>query len=478
MAAVLIAIATALTPSRAHSLSFQQTPARERAANDGAKADPKEDPKKDSKKDSKDNPTTNPTHYRVPKKVTMVVPPPNGAPPAGDVVLAPPASSTSASPPASVIGGGLPQQRSTPQDPARPGPGRAPSSSASAPQSTKTSRADGTLEVTERALTKAIGPEAVKQYLDHVRDVINADGMGAPTAHAFFDQARLRLGHDTTSVPLGTRASRQGTAPNDGCLKITGGCTAPTIEQARKAARDFGGIPQGVVLQGVASGIGPINELRYDARFNAFIINNRFAYFMAVPPRTLALLCRAIAQDGEERIGVSLGTVDHVFGLAADADIAWDLKLIDRFLGDIVFAESDWSHGYSLAPQNSPQLEAGYGRGVCVFFQFNRFEFEAVEEIIRCTSANLDITLMPLVESASDNGLSQPDEAAISVGHDFPRYEANARHIGSNIDHYRRERLMRYVFAYGEAAAFFRAVKKAKFDLMDLSFNLPGGLSK
>ena len=220
------------------------------------------------------------------------------------------------------------------------------------------------------------------------------------------------------------------------------------------------------MLEGTAD-IGPVDSLTYDARYNAFIIGNRGVYLMKVPPRTVAVLCRAIAKD--DKVGVSLGTKEIVYGaVPPDSDLAIDLKLADHFLGDIAFGQNDWTRGYRFAHGYRPQAFKGEVR-IAVFFQFTGFTFAVKDHEFRVVREAFDDRLVPLSSTETANGGLLPDEAAINSGSVPRAYEMNVRHIADNIDYYRRERIVDEAFSYGEVAAFIRGLKQRGVDLQALA---------
>ena len=194
------------------------------------------------------------------------------------------------------------------------------------------------------------------------------------------------------------------------------------------------------------------------------MLDDRAAYFAPVSARSVAVLARAIAQD--HRIGVSLGEMHLVYGaLPPDSEVAMDLKLADKFLGDIVFARREWIAGYNLAQRYEPYPEPGTAN-LAVFFNFNGFDFRVVDEEMQLARVNFDVRLIPLATAKSAEGGHMADLDAIGGGRRFPNYEQNARHLIDNVAYYRREKIIQQAFAYGEVAAFLRGLKASKVDLL------------
>jgi hypothetical protein len=399
------------------------------------------------------------------------------------------------------------------------------------PAPTQVAPAPAPRTITERVLKNKFGDVYQSLVNQAAQDPKDRAGMGAPSADRWFDGAGQRAPSEPELAPSGTRFFPQGTGGQgqpggSGAQSVGGGGVsssggvqaqpsladprlpsgvqlqqsppiriqrveppspvigggsaaggAPAVKGAYKPAttqdikgvkENYGGIPGGVVLEGVAIGLGRVEHVAYDPRFNAIALDDRAVYFTKVPARTLAVMCRAIAQD--ERVGVSLGRKHIVYGKVPESsDLAVDLKLADHFLGDIVFAEGDWTSGYRFPNGFRPQPNRDDTGHVAVFFNFNGFEFAIQQEEIRMTAASFDVRLVPLTEQADEKGAHQPDLDAVAKGSISRQYEANARHIAENIGYYQKERIISRTFAYGEAAAFVRGLKRAGVDLSALA---------
>lgn len=387
-----------------------------------------------------------------------------------------------------------PQQQT--RQPAQPQQQTRPQQPPSQQQSQRPQQPQPPADVAERVLQRRLGSEGLQQALRQMETMSNAaaSGRGAPMSDVWFDGSSRRTGDDNTvrggNTPFfrGTPSQSQGAAPSQSAPSqarpqaqnavpapvTSGGYQRSTVQDAERTRGRYGSIPGGVVLEGVGSGIGKPKKVRYDGRFNAFILDERAAYFMAIPPKTVALLCRSIAQD--DKVGVSLGQAHIVYGaVPPESDLAMDLKMADRFLGDIVFAGYEWTAGYRFANGYQPQANKAERFPVAVFFNLNRFEFQVQQEEVRLARSSLDVRLLPLSNAKSAQGGHLPDLDAIAKGRVSPQYEANAQHVAEQIAYYRRERIVERTFAYGEVAAFIRALKQAGIDLQALARSVPAG---
>lgn len=343
--------------------------------------------------------------------------------------------------------------------------------------------------VTERVLHRKLGPEGLQQLLGQLDAMRTTAGTGksSSSADVWFDVSHPRTGEDNGLRPAGTPVFQGRIAPSQNTEPVpvtSGSSRRATTEDARQTVTRFGSVPGGVVLEGVAAGLGEINDVSYDARFNALILNDAAAFFVKAPPKTLALICRAIAEDEKERLGVSLGSRQLIYGkhfeggTDENSDLVWDLKLADHFLADIIFVyqgESHWTSNYKFANDFRPEHEHGkvaYDRAV--FFKFTGFQFDINDEEIRPTRENFDVQLFPLSTTKAADGGLLPDESLIAKGELPAETEKNATHLAQNIAYYRHEKIVDRMFTYGEVASVVRALKRAGFDLAALANNIDG----
>jgi hypothetical protein len=377
--------------------------------------------------------------------------------------------------PPSIVGGEKAKQESPQSRPPAPQPSQL--------QNQSDRRQAG--NVAERAIERKFGPEA----LDHVRvlgrpapplDQIGQgtnfrfrspayeqlrtmsrspidNAAGAPVANQTIDKAPRSV-PGPEPVPMGTPTFQ--TRPT--------GIQQITEERAKGVSGRYGSQPGGVVLEGVATNIGKVGKVHYAKGPNALMLDDRAVYFAPVSAQALATIARAIA--GDDRVGVSLGSTDIVYGsIAPDSEVVLDLKAADHFLGDIVFAREDWTAGYRFPNGFVPQRPKDTFGNVAVFFNFNGFEFRLEHEEFELARAALEISLVPLSDERAPDGGHKPDLQAIAKGQRFKEFEANAAHIDENINFYRQELIIRRMFAYGEVAAFLRGLKAQKIDLKELA---------
>lgn len=341
--------------------------------------------------------------------------------------------------------------------------------------------------LSDKVLEGKMGPERfqrLQQQIDGLKQLVPQvpgadDGRGAPSSSIWFDGAAPRVGNDEGLQPGGTNffhgASNAGAAVPVPVPVTTGTARRATLQDSQDTIKQLGSIPGGVVLEGEAGGLGKVDNVDYDARYNALILDDRSVYFMRIPPSAVVTLCRAIAEDEAGTIGVSLGRTQLVYGkLPEDSGVVWDLKLADHFLGSIVFAWNDgWTNGYRFAGGYTPEPNRGPDFNVAIFFMFNDFQFEVRKQELQPMHEGFLARLFPLSNSEASNGGLKPDDAAISNGQMSEQYLKNAQHLAENISYYRREKIVDRMFAYGEVAAILRTLNKQGFDLEALARHIP-----
>ncbi|HXI42491.1 MAG TPA: hypothetical protein VNH83_21080, partial [Bryobacteraceae bacterium] len=218
----------------------------------------------------------------------------------------------------------------------------------------------------------------------------------------------------------------------------------------------------------------------YDGSVNAFVLNGDLVYFVKIPPWSLATMCREIGTDRNALLGVSETMTDGlVFGddpeLYKRSDLAYDLMLADKFLGDVVFARPNaWTQGYKF-PSTQPR-PAKIKTDMLVRFAFGNFQFAANDGQLSVVSSSLEVRMLPVSKAATPKGQMLPNYNALDNGYAPPdALIANARILTDNVDYFRSEPLIEDVFAYGEAAALLRSLKESGRDLNALAVQIETG---
>lgn len=302
-----------------------------------------------------------------------------------------------------------------------------------------------------------------------------ADYLGHKTKG--FDREAANVTAEEASVALNAAPPRNSIGTCFFCgssAVVTGGYFALTEKTMEAVVTKYGVPYKGVVLEGIATGLGNINSAEYDSNTNALVLNGSNVYLLRIPPWTFGSLCRAIAAD--DRIGVS-EEADHILVYGAknaediygNTDIARDLALADLFLRDVVFAENHWNKGYSYADGFEPKRPVNSSKhDLAVGFTFSEFRFDITSNTIKPRGERLSASVYPVsAVLTKDGGL--PDYYAL-IKNEIPvEYVDNATYVASHASYFSREEIVARTFAYGEAASILRAIKKAGKDLNALA---------
>jgi hypothetical protein len=306
-----------------------------------------------------------------------------------------------------------------------------------------------------RAKAKTITPAETRAVLKRYRSM-PGDGL---------IKARAK-----TITPAETRTvfRRYRSIPGDGMIRAKARTITPA--ETRTVLRRYRSMPGGFLLEGRAQGLPAFRTARYDAGRNALVLDERYVYALPIPAGAAATLARAIAAD--DRLGVSLAEDDEiVYGrLSRTSDVAIDLKLADNFLGDMILPPQEWTSGYKFA--NGVEPRRNVHRNTAVFFKVSDFRFAVKDGKIELISSAFDTRLVPVVKTQARDGGYLPDLKTIETGNAPEDYLINAGHIADNITYYVQEDVVGNAFAYGQAAAFFRALKAARVGLGRLARSL------
>jgi hypothetical protein len=265
--------------------------------------------------------------------------------------------------------------------------------------------------------------------------------------------------------------------------QVSGAYKPTTVKDATDISNNDHGVGGGIMLEGSAEGFDHFSSVDYDGGVNALVLNlngDDVVYFVKIPPWSLATMCREIGTDRNMLLGVSeTGANGLVFGDKADiykgTDLAYELMLADKFLGDVIFASHNpWTQGYKF-PSREP-TEGKVKSDMLVRFAFGNFQFAAHDGRLSVVSSSLEVRMMPVSKSQSPTGQMLPDYNAMEKDWTPPdAFVANARILTENVNYFRREALIEQVFSDGETAAVLRSLKKSGQDLNALADQIETG---
>jgi hypothetical protein len=286
-----------------------------------------------------------------------------------------------------------------------------------------------------------------------------ANARATPTPRYRRNPIVVANAHRPVVWPKGTNPPRQSTITGLDRERVTGRYQPITRTQAQNVVGRYRSIPGGITLEGGSPDLGFIKTVAYLPDPNAFLLNDDIVYLNPVTADEFLQIARALAVD--EKMGVSIGSISIEYGeLPPQSAVARNLRLADSFLGGIAFGEATRARGYVFAP-GFQAVRSVTGGNIAVYFNIHDYRFyEEPSGELRRDGLSVDVTLVPLSSQKAADGGHGPDFERIEKGDVPAPFISNVKHLQSNLDYYGRERIVRTTFAYGEIAAFARALKE------------------
>lgn len=232
----------------------------------------------------------------------------------------------------------------------------------------------------------------------------------------------------------------------------------------------------GVVVEGEAKGIEPINSVKYVSGENSFIINNSVTLKNPVSSDALLELIDAVNMD--ERIGVSVTLNDEliVYGkLHKRSEVAGMLETADNFIRSVVFAEYSRLRKYALPGNYRPQQPVSREKSSVIFLQLSDFQFVREGSAYIPQSQNEEIMLIPMATYTAPDGGYLPDYDALEKGNFQIEDKANADHMNMHKEEYMQLPPLREAVKAGQATAIVRLFRDSGINMSELSRSIIEG---
>ena len=285
------------------------------------------------------------------------------------------------------------------------------------------------------------------------------DSNSYATDYLFLKKTPAVMGSFKIPVEIQKPAAQQESLPvkTDSGPYLKAQYIRPTVENIKQIVDKYKSIPGGITLEGTALGIPAINQIQYIPEKNAFLLNKTLVWENSLTPAEMKEIFNALERD--DLMGVSLGEKDMIYGALPEGSLtSIFLKLSDHFLGCIAFACQEWIR-YSAFPQGFVPKRDDQTAGIyAVYFNFSQFEFEIKNNMVTPKNANMDITMIPLLESQNKTEYL-PDYTRIASANFSKSFEENSTHIAKNADYYAKDSRLQKVLAYGQLTALARALK-------------------
>lgn len=299
-----------------------------------------------------------------------------------------------------------------------------------------------------------------------------------PTVDSFVKAPEMKVSNPQTQTFSGQEVKLPGQLFNPtnlpvgmGPLHIYASYERATVENVKQIVGKYKSVPGGITLEGAGAGLPDIQQIQYDAGTNSFLINGGIKYENPVSRFEMKSLLKALSQD--DLMGVSLGDEDIIYGSLPQGSLpSIYMKLLDHFLGCVVFANNRWLYTHAFPENYRPKQNFSAGDYYAVYFNFKDYQFSLENNQIKALNSRLAITLIPLTNQKDDKGGYIPDYMRIAAGMIPSEYEDNIHHVVKNMNYYQNEMRLQKVDAYGQAAAFVRALKEQGQSLNSLAESL------
>jgi hypothetical protein len=300
----------------------------------------------------------------------------------------------------------------------------------------------------------------------------------APTLDSFVNETPTKVSSPQVQTLPGQEVKLPGQlfSPTNlqavtGPIHIYASYERATVESVKQIVAKYKSVPGGITLEGVGQGLPDISQIQYDAGTNSFLMNGMVKYENPVSRFEMKSLLKALSQD--DLMGVSLGDEDIIYGSLQEGSLpSVYMKLLDHFLGCVVFANNRWLYTHAFPENYRPKQNFSAGDYYAVYFNFKDYQFALDGNQIKSLNSRLNITLIPLTNQKDDKGGYIPDYVRIAAGMIPTEYEDNIHHVVKNMNYYQDEMRLRKVDAYGQAAAFVRALKEQGQSLNSLADSL------
>lgn len=232
------------------------------------------------------------------------------------------------------------------------------------------------------------------------------------------------------------------------------------------AAIFCGELLAGVVVEGEATGIEPVQSLTYDKDSNSFIINGGMRFASPVSREELLEAIAALRLDDRFGVSVKLNNELIVYGKLRKKDaVAKKLEATDNFFRGIVFAEMGMLKGHTLPEGYRPKSPRSRSRASVILFTLDGFAFSKSGNNYYPVSEVSKVILIPMAKYTAPDGGYLPDYDALEKGDFQPEDKENTDHINKHKQAYLQMKIVNDSVRVGQAAAFIRFLRKCGIDL-------------
>lgn len=226
----------------------------------------------------------------------------------------------------------------------------------------------------------------------------------------------------------------------------------------------YGEVPGGVVLEGVARNFEDLKSVSYDKEKDEFVLNEKARYKNPLSRKDWVVIFRALKKD--DLMGVSLSNGEpRVFGaLSKSSEQVHNMIATDKLLGGIIYGLEQLVGDLKLPGGYKPKSVEKRKVVVIAFTVFTNYEFEKKQDRYALRDNSLNIQIIPLAKDKTDAGGHMADEATLQGFIMEESDRQNINHIKSMQAEYFKMEPIGTTNRLGEAAAFARLVRDTNID--------------
>ncbi len=240
-------------------------------------------------------------------------------------------------------------------------------------------------------------------------------------------------------------------------------------------AQTYPSVPKGITLEGKASGIGYITNLKYDSSRNAFIINDHLLLPNPVTAKEFSYLLDAISKDPLLGISVIAGSKAIYYGAwsskGAGHSISTKLYAADEFFRGVVFGIPSLYRIYRLPGGYKPEKPYNREYYSAVWFNLRNFKYILKGNEYHYRGCNIQVKLLA-VEDINDVQAPDGGYKFDPNGATHQEDQNNVAHIKAHAKAYLSLPVTRPMVEYGKAAALIRLFLAEGLDLQKLQSEL------
>jgi hypothetical protein len=239
--------------------------------------------------------------------------------------------------------------------------------------------------------------------------------------------------------------------------------------QASSIVKRYCDVPKGVVLEDGGEGLEELKTITFDKEKDQFVINGTATYKCPLPRKDWVKVFKSLIKD--DRMGVTLveGRPRLYGHISGDDKMVTPLVETDKLLGGILYGIPELLT-VKLPGDYKPKVAKDRKIAVVAFTIFNKYQFykNPKDNVYTRAGCNIEVQLIPLSETKTDNGGHLPDDEKMKEYVMEESDTANIEHMKKNLEEYLKIECIGQTAKMGEAAAFARWIRDSKVETKEL----------